>query len=78
MPTSWLAALALAGLPPADLDRLPEDAVRRYRAVKPTPAELRWRQIPWLDDLPEAAALARKEGRPLFLWVSDDDPLDRC
>jgi hypothetical protein len=88
LPTrALLAAIALATIlagaaepPPfkADLDRLPSADARRYRAIQPTKKELQWSQIPWLTDLNEALKLARKEKRPLFLWVSGDDPLERC
>jgi hypothetical protein len=60
-----------AGLPPA--------ANLIYKYVKTEiPGELRWQQIPWLIDLPEAIKVARTEDRPLLLWVSGDDPLERC
>jgi len=39
---------------------------------------LRWQQIPWLLDLAEGQRLAKAEGRPIFLWVTGDDPLERC
>jgi hypothetical protein len=29
-------------------------------------------------DLNEAVRVARAEKRPLLLWTSGDDPLDRC
>ena len=60
-------------------DRLPTDAARMYGFVtQPHPGELRWQQIPWLTDLGEAIQLARAEGRPLVLFVSGDDPLEKC
>lgn len=61
------------------LDRLPADAVRMYGFVKsPHPGELKWQQIPWLTDLGEAITLAKEEKRPLVLFVSGDDPLEKC
>jgi len=51
---------------------------RRADALKPLAEELRWQNIPWVTDLEEAQRLARTERRPLFLWVSSDDPLGRC
>ena len=51
---------------------------RRAAVIKPAPAELRWQQIPWLTDLAEGQRLARAERRPIFLWVTGDDPLERC
>jgi hypothetical protein len=60
-------------------DRLAGDAARMYGFVKtPHPDELKWQQIPWLTDLQDAVRQARAEGRPLLLFVSGDDPLERC
>ena len=86
-----LAPLVLATAPavaagpdrPADrnpgADRLPADAARMYGFVKtPHPGELKWQQIPWLTDLREAVRQARAESRPLLLFVSGDDPLEKC
>jgi len=47
-------------------------------AIKPTAAELSWQKIPWLTNLGQAQAVARQERRPIFLWVTGDDPLERC
>lgn len=51
---------------------------KRATVIKPTPEELRWQQIPWVMDLTEGQRLAKAEGRPIFLWVTGDDPLERC
>ncbi len=60
-------------------DRLPADAARMYGFVKTLhPGELRWQQIPWLTDLREAVRQARAEHRPVLLFVSGDDPLEKC
>ena len=55
-----------------------EAQARRAALIKPAADELRWRQIPWLTDLAEGQKLARAEGRPILLWVTGDDPLERC
>jgi hypothetical protein len=55
-----------------------DDLARRAEAIQPVAAELRWRQLPWLTDLAEGQRLARQERRPLLLWVTGDDPLERC
>jgi len=52
--------------------------VKRAAVIKPVPEELRWQQIPWLTDLAEGQQLAKAERRPIFLWVTGDDPLERC
>ncbi len=60
-------------------DRLPADAARLYGFVTtPHPGELKWQQIPWLTDLPAGIQQARAEKRPLVLFVSGDDPLEKC
>jgi hypothetical protein len=63
-----------------DVSRLPTEAARLHAYVtKPlSPGELAYRQIPWLVDLNEGLRVARDEKRPLLLWTSGDDPLDRC
>src|SRR5690242_594638 len=61
------------------VDRLPANAARMYGFVKtPHPGELKWQQIPWLTDLREAVRQARAERRPVLLFVSGDDPLEKC
>jgi len=52
--------------------------LKRAAVIKPAPQELRWQQIPWLTDLAEGQKVARAERRPIFLWVTGDDPLERC
>jgi hypothetical protein len=59
--------------------QLPAEAAQIYEYVKkPLAGELRWQQIPWLVDLREGIRRAGAEGRPLLLFVSGDDPLERC
>ena len=55
----------------------PEELARRAEVIKPSAAELKWQQIPWVLDLGEGQRLARAERRPIFLWVTGDDPLER-
>jgi hypothetical protein len=52
--------------------------VERAAVVKPTAKELAWLTIPWVLDLKAAQTTAKAEGRPIFLWVTGDDPLERC
>ena len=83
---SWPLCLSLsvasADTPSAktsDVERLPPDAARVYAAIKKVhPGEFKWQQIPWLVDLEEGIRLAKKENRPLLLFVSGDEPLERC
>lgn len=61
------------------VDRLPADAARMYGFVMtPHPGELKWQQVPWLTDLREGIQQAKTEKRPLVLFVSGDDPLEKC
>jgi hypothetical protein len=55
-----------------------ETVLRRLEEIKQPPELNRWQQIPWVLDLKEALHIARQEKRPLLLWVSGDDPLERC
>jgi hypothetical protein len=51
---------------------------KRMDEIRP-PAELvKWQGIPWLTDLNEGLRAARAEKRPLLIWASGDDPLERC
>jgi hypothetical protein len=54
------------------------ELAERAAAIKPIPEELRWQRIPWVTDLAEGQRLAQVERRPIFLWVTGDDPLERC
>jgi hypothetical protein len=47
-------------------------------AVKPTASELTWQKIPWELDLDKGYRDATRENRPLLLWTTGDDPLERC
>ncbi len=71
MMKTMLALLALA-MPAGD------EVPRRAAAIKPSEKELTWLGIPWVTDLMEAQRLARDEKRPIFLWATGDDPLERC
>ena len=78
----WLAGPLLAlgnilGARAAD-EPSSEALARRATLIKPAANELRWQQIPWLIDLAEGQKRARAEGRPILLWVTGDDPLERC
>ena len=43
--------------------------------IRPKPAELRWQAIPWQTDLRAAWALAAEQGKPIFLWAMNGNPL---
>ena len=59
--------------------RMVPEAAAIYKYVKlQLPGEFKWQQIPWLVDLAEAIRQARAENRPILIWATDDDPLERC
>lgn len=64
--------------PKSDVSRLPRAAAELYRDTTLFPREPKWQRIPWLLDLDEGIRLAREEKRPLLVWTSGDDPLERC
>jgi hypothetical protein len=61
-----------------DLAHLPAAAAALYRDVTLFPRPMKYREIPWLLDLDEGIKRAKEEKRPLLLWTSGDDPLERC
>ena len=74
-----IGLLAACGTLLGDNPQQPGQALaKRAAVIKPTAEELRWQQIPWITDLAEGQRLAKSEGRPIFLWVTGDDPLERC
>jgi hypothetical protein len=73
--TFLVAGGVLCGAEPRSTEQA---LAKRAAAIKPAPEELRWQQIPWLTDLAEGQQLAKAERRPIFLWVTGDDPLERC
>ncbi len=60
-------------------NRLGPEASKIYRYVHMMkPGDLDWQQIPWLVDLEDGVRLAKAENRPILIWATDDDPIDRC
>jgi hypothetical protein len=55
-----------------------DELLDRAAVIKPGAGELAWLKIPWVLDLKAAQQTAKAEGRPIFLWVTGDDPLGRC
>jgi hypothetical protein len=68
------AALVLAAAP----CRAGGGVWKRLEEARPPAEFLRWQTIPWLTDLGEGLRVARQEKRPLLIWASGDDPLERC
>jgi hypothetical protein len=92
LPSGLLLTLAAAGPLPApsradirpvsaaeDVGRLPAPAAQLYADTTLFPRPARWRDaIPWVLDLGEGVRAAGREHRPVLIWVSGDDPLERC
>ena len=51
---------------------------KKADAIRATAGELNYKKIPWVMDLFEAFELAKKEKRPVFLYLITGDPLDDC
>jgi hypothetical protein len=76
-----LAFVMLPALPATAGDPLTAEMDALYRMAKVVrldEAVLRWREIPWYADINEGLKVANEEKRPVFLFVSVDDPLCRC
>jgi hypothetical protein len=72
-----LCVLALGAALAADVRSAPS-LEERAAAIRPSAAETRWQQVPWLGSLVEARAAARAEKRPVLVWALDEDPFERC
>ena len=57
---------------------LPKRAAQLYADTTLFPQPAKWLDIPWLLDLNEGLRTAKAEHRPILIWVSGDDPLERC
>jgi hypothetical protein len=79
MPTHHLFVALLLGTPGAGADTSEaetpraqfERVERRVRRWQPTADERRFDEIGWAGDLREAIRLARRLGRPVFLFTHD-------
>jgi hypothetical protein len=43
--------------------------------VKASPGEARWDEIPWTTSLWEGRKRAAAEGKPLFIWAANGNPI---
>ena len=43
--------------------------------VLPGAEEMKWASIPWQTDLWEARRLAAEQGKPIFAWMMNGNPL---
>ena len=76
------SAIVLAGGAHAQDNVQPNELAKQVASeaerLRPSAERLKWRQIPWMTNLAEGLKVAKQEGRPVFLWGSDDEPLERC
>ncbi len=61
-----------------DVARLPKGAASLYADTTLFPQPTKWLNAPWMVNLEEAVRTAKAERRPVLIWVSGDDPLERC
>jgi hypothetical protein len=73
-----LVSLAVHGPAVGLAQELAASLVRRADAIRPTPGEIRWKEIPWVRSVVDGQRMARAERRPIMYWHVDDDPLERC
>jgi hypothetical protein len=77
-----LSSAARAGVKPVsakeDVNRLPAAVTQLYRDTTLFPQKMKYRDIPWLLDLEKGIRVAKQEKRPVLIWTSGDDPLERC
>jgi hypothetical protein len=73
-------ALAVGFIGPAQGQTHPTltELTQRAKVIRPSAEELKWQRIPWLTDLGQGQRVAQGERRPILLWVTGDDPLERC
>jgi hypothetical protein len=61
-----------------DVAWLATETAKLHAHVTLFPQSTKWLDVAWLTDLNEAIRAAKEEKRPVLIWVSGDDPLERC
>lgn len=51
------------------------DLDTKIAPILPRPEEEKWLSIPWRTDLNQARADSVKEGKPMFFWIMNGDPM---
>ena len=46
-----------------------------FAHVLPASEDMKWATIPWQTDLWEARRLAAEQGKPIFAWMMNGNPL---
>ncbi len=47
----------------------------KIASILPKPDEEKWLSIPWRTDLNQARAEANAQGKPMFFWIMNGDPM---
>ena len=66
---NWIAGVVL--LAAQDAGRFEDN----FALVKVSPGEARWDEIEWTTSLWEGRKRAAAEGKPLFIWAANGNPL---
>ena len=71
-----IAAMVCLSRPAVSAQPIDTEAFAKLHAlIKPTAAEEKWNQIPWMASLWEARQKAAALGKPILLWEMDGHPL---
>jgi len=70
----WIAAIVLLAAQDPGRGR-PEAFEDAFALVKASPGEARWDEIEWTTSLWEGRKKAAAEGKPLFIWAANGNPL---
>lgn len=81
--TITVLAIALCPVPLGAAEPELNAMGKAVAAFRPGVRDLAWREIPWYGEPEAALKQARKEKRPLFVWLAggrdrDGSPLERC
>jgi hypothetical protein len=82
LPFVLIFMLLLTNVSPARSDSpvavTPDQFEIMCRMIKPNKFEWNWTEIPWAANLWDARRQAADEGKPLFVWSMDGEPLGQC
>ena len=70
----WIGAAILAALVAGPDDITPAEFEKLHKSLRPKSGQ-RWESIPWKTNLLEARALANDQGKPIFIWSMNGNPL---
>ena len=68
----WLGWLVCQ---PTSIDEQGASLEARIAALLPHADEQAWRRIPWRSDLLVARREANAQGKPIFMWIMNGNPL---